>query len=77
MVGARKGPESICRIHLSSPQSIHLLHIIQGNHAISQDNVQQTIRAKQKLTAEVLPVQLCHFHQHPYSPGVHLVWVFP
>lgn len=52
MVGAREGLNSIHTIlrPLSSPESIHLLHIIQGDHAISQDDVQQTIRAEQKLT---------------------------
>ena len=62
---------------LISPESIHLLHIIQGDHAISEDDVQQTIRAEQKLTSKVLPVQLGHFHQHAHRPGVHLVRVFP
>lgn len=62
MVGARKG-FNLWGTHqhwiiyttilrpLISPQSIHLLHIIQGDHAVSQDDVQQTIRAEQKLTA--------------------------
>lgn len=62
---------------LISPEPVHLLHVVQGDHAISQNNVQKTIRAKQKLTTKVLPVQLCHFHQHPHGPGVHLVGVFP
>lgn len=79
MVGAKKGLESIHTIvrPLFSPESIHLLHVIQGDHAIPQDDVQQTVRAEKKMTTKVLPVQLCHFYEHPHSPRVHLVWVFP
>lgn len=44
------------------PQSIHFFHIIQSDHAISQDDVQQTIRTKEKLAPKVLPMQLRHFH---------------
>lgn len=59
-----------------SPEPVHLLHIVQRDHAISQDNVQQAIRAEQELTTEVFPVQLCNLHEHPHCPGVNLVWVF-
>lgn len=60
-----------------SPETIHFLHIVQGDHAVSQDDVQQTIRAEEELATEVLPVQLRHFHQHSHSSSVHLVRVFP
>lgn len=60
-----------------SPETVHLLHIVQGDHAVSQDDVQQTIGAEEELATEVLPVQLCHFHQHPHGSSVHLVGIFP
>lgn len=59
-----------------SPEPVHLLHVVQGDHAVSQDDVQQAVGAEQELPPEVLPVQLCHLHQHPHGPGVHLVGVF-
>lgn len=62
---------------LVSPEPVHLLHVVQRDHAVAQDNVQEAVGAEQQLAAEVLPVQLRHFHQHPHSPGVHLVGVFP
>lgn len=62
---------------LVSPEPVHLLHVVQRDHAVAQDNVQETVGAEQQLAAEVLPVQLRHFHQHPHGPGVHLVGVFP
>lgn len=40
----------------TSPQSIHFLHVIQGDHPVSQDDVQQAVGAKQQLAAEVFPV---------------------
>lgn len=60
-----------------SPKTVHLLHIVQGDHAVSQDDVQQTIGVEEELATEVLSVQLRHFHQHSHSSSVHLVWVFP
>lgn len=60
-----------------SPETVHLLHIVQGDHAVSQDDVQQTIGAEEELATEVLPVQLRHFHQHSHGSSVHLVRVFP
>lgn len=61
----------------NSPETIHLLHIVQGDHAVSQDDVQQTIGAEEELATEVLSVQLRHFHQHSHGSSVHLVRVFP
>lgn len=60
-----------------SPEPVHLLHVIQRDHAVAQDDVQEAVGAEEQLAAEVLPVQLRHFHQHPHGPGVHLVGVFP
>lgn len=60
-----------------SPETVHLLHIVQGDHAVSQDDVQQTIGAEEELATKVLPVQLRHFYQHPHGSSVHLVRIFP
>lgn len=61
----------------TSPEPVHLLHVVQGDHAVSQNDVEQTVGAEEELATEVLPVQLRHFHQHSHGSGVHLVWVFP
>lgn len=59
------------------PEAIHLFHVVQGDHAISQEDVQQAVGVEQKLASQVLPMQLSHLHQHPHGPSVHLVWVLP
>lgn len=48
MVGANEGVKLNCTMLrlLISPEPVHLLHVVQGDHAISQNNVQQTIGAK-------------------------------
>lgn len=62
---------------LLSPETVHLLHVVQGDHAVSQDDVQEPVGAEEELATEVLPVQLCHLHQHSHGSSVHLVRVFP
>lgn len=62
---------------LLSPETVHLLHVVQGDHAVSQDDVQEPVGAEEELATEVLPVQLRHFHQHSHGSSVHLVRVFP
>lgn len=62
---------------LSSPEAVHLLHVVQGDHAVSQDDVQEAVGAEQQLAPQVLAVQLGHLHQRAHRPRVHLVGRFP
>lgn len=44
------------------PEAIHLLHVIQGDHAIPQEDVEQAVRVEEQLPPQVFPVQLSNLH---------------
>lgn len=53
--GTQRGKKKIAQ-RLVSPEPVHLLHVVQRDHAVAQDDVQEPVGAEQELAAQVLPV---------------------